>query len=63
MNCIIHYEGLRKYDDLSPVTAKISEKILRARKLHEDKKDEHKPQCEQIPADGLTTYYFHRNPC
>ena len=63
MTCMIHYEELRKYDDLFPVIAKISEKILRAKKLHEDKKDEHEPQGEQIPTDGLTTYYFYRNPC
>ena len=38
MTCIIQYDGLRKYDDLSPVTAKISEKLLRAKKINEDQK-------------------------
>ena len=51
-----------RHDDLSPVTVKISEKVLLARKLHEDTKDEHEPQCEQFLTDGLKTYYFHRNP-
>ena len=54
MTCIILYDGLRKYD----VTAKILEKVLLAQKLN-DKNDKHKPQCKQIPADALTTSYFH----
>ena len=50
------------YDDLSPVTVKISGKVLFARNLHEDTKDEHEPQCEQFLTDGLKTYYFHWHP-
>ena len=63
MTCIIHYDGLQKYDELSSVTEKTAEKILLAKRLHEDSNDDHITQCKGIPSGDLQRYSSHRNPC
>ena len=64
MTCILHYEGLQNYDELSPITAKTSDNILLAKTMHESSKDrDHEVQCNSIPLDGLTNCYYHKNPC
>ena len=63
MTCIIHYDGLQKYDELSSVTEKTAEKILLAKRLQDDSNDDHVTQCKGIPSGDLQRYSFHRNPC
>lgn len=64
MTCIIHYEGLSNYDELSQVTAKTAEKILLAKSLHESSNDTtHEKQCKSIPNDELANHHYHKNPC
>ena len=64
MTCIIHYEGLSNYDELSEVTTKTADKILLAKSLHQSSNDAtHEKQCKSIPNDELTNYHYHKNPC
>ena len=64
MECILHYDGLKAYDPLSPITSKTEERILLARTLHQNSEDRsHDVQCNSIPPGNLTDYSCHKNPC
>ena len=64
MTCIVHYEGCEHYDEPSPISDKTAERILIAKSMHENSQEtEHDKQCKAIPADELTKYSVHLNPC
>ena len=54
---------MQAYDGLSAVTKRIAERILLAKRMHDDCDDDHTLQCEAIPSSDLTKCSFHRNPC
>ena len=64
MTCIIHYKGLKDYDDLSPTTTQAAKTISLAKLLHESSANrDHDKQCSSIPPDGLTNHHYHKKPC
>ena len=61
--CIIHYDGLNRYEDPVFVTERILKTILLAKEEHEKKNDRHIFQCKFELKENILRYRYHRNPC
>ena len=59
--CIIHYNGLSRQNDLVFVTKRTLKTILLAKEEHEKQIDRHIFQFKFVPKENIL-YRYHRNP-
>ena len=59
--CIIHYDGLSRQNDLVFVTKRTFKTILLAKEEHEKQIDRHTFQFKFVPKENIL-YRYHRNP-